>query len=159
MNHFKTFGLVAALVAAPLAVSAQDTLEIPPELMEAIQSDVATIHMSLMQANIVLRPGQSGPFWAIYDEYLAEVRTLAAERTELITDFAMAFETMTDEAAVTMGHRALDFDRRRQDLVSMYFDRIAGEVGGIAAGQFLQIETRIQTIKDLRIELEVPIIG
>ena len=159
MKIINTFALVATFAAAPLAASAQDTLEIPPELMEAIQTDVATIHMALMQDNIVLQPGQAGTFWAVYDEYLAEVRGLTAERTELIKDFAMAFDTMTDDAATTMGRRAIEFDARRNELVSKYFDRIADEIGGIVAGQFLQIENRIQTIKDLQVELEVPIIG
>jgi hypothetical protein len=159
MKLIKTFAVLLATVVGPAGLSAQETLEIPPEIMEAIQSDVATIHQELMQASIVLQPGQSGSFWAIYDEYLAEVRTLAAERTELIKDFALAFDTMTDETAVDMGRRALAFDAQRHQLVSRYFDRIAEEVGGIAAGQFLQIEARIQTIKDLRVELEVPVIG
>ena len=32
-------------------------------------------------------------------------------------------------------------------------------LGGVVAGQFLQIENRINTLKDLRLELELPIIG
>jgi len=159
MKHIRTLALLAAFAAAPAVVSAQDTLEISPELMEAIQTDVATIHVALMQDNIVLQPGQAGTFWAVYDEYLAEVRELTAERAELIKDFAMAFDTMTDESATTMGRRAIEFDARRNALVSKYFERIASEIGGIVAGQFLQIENRIQTIKDLQVELEVPIIG
>jgi len=159
MKFIQACCVLLATALGSASLSAQETLEIPPEIMDAIQTDVATIHQELMQASIVLQPGQSGKFWAIYDEYLAEVRTLAAERTELIKDFALAFETMTDEMAVTMGKRAIAFDAQRHRLVSRYFDRIAGEVGGIAAGQFLQIEARIQTIKDLRLEMEVPIIG
>jgi hypothetical protein len=127
--------------------------------MQAIQSDVATLHMDLMQANIMLQPGQAGPFWAIYDSYLSELKSLTAQRTELLKDFALAFDSMTDETATEMGKRALAFDAQRNELVGKYFGRIAEEVGGIAAGQFLQIEARIATIKDLRIELEVPIIG
>ena len=39
------------------------------------------------------------------------------------------------------------------------FDRISDALGGVVAGQFLQIENRINTLKDLRLELELPIIG
>jgi hypothetical protein len=159
MKGMKAWTVFLALVAGPATVAAQETLEIPPEIMEAIQSDVATIHMDLMQATIVLEEGQPGKFWPIYDEYLAELKTLTAERTELVKDFALAFETMTDAQAVEMGNRALAFDTRRNELAAKYFRRIADEVSGIAAGQFLQIEARILTIKDLRVQLEVPIIG
>lgn len=159
MKSMKALGLILAMAAVPASLVAQETLEIPPEIMEAIQMDVATIHMELMQANIKLQPGQAGTFWAVYDEYLAEIKALTTERTELIKDFALAFATMTDETAIEMGKRALAFDGRRTELVGKYFGRIAAEVGGIAAGQFLQIEARIQTLKDLRVELEVPIVG
>lgn len=159
VNACKTLAAVAALMTLPYAASAQETLEIPPEIMEAIQGDVSTIHQELMQATITLEPGQSGAFWSIYDEYLEEVASLTAERTELIKDFAVAFDTMDDDTAVEMGHRALQYDSRRRDTVATYFDRIADELGGKVAGQFLQIESRIQTLKDLRLELEVPIIG
>jgi hypothetical protein len=159
MKGIKTLAALLALAVLPATVSAQDTLVIPPEIMQAIQSDVATLHMDLMQANIMLQPGQAGPFWAIYDSYLSELKILTAQRTELLKDFALAFDTMTDEAATEMGKRALAFDAQRNELVGKYFGRIAEEVGGITAGQFLQIEARIATIKDLRIELDVPIIG
>jgi hypothetical protein len=112
-----------------------------------------------MQATITLEPGQSGAFWSIYDEYLAEVASLTAERTELVKDFALAFDTMDDETAEAMGRRALQYDARRHETIAKYFDRIADEMGGKVAGQFLQIENRIYTLKDLRLELEVPIIG
>lgn len=159
MDTWKTLVALAALVLLPLAAAAQEPLEIPPEIMEAIQGDVSTIHQELMQATITLEPGQSGAFWSIYDEYLEEVASLTAERTELLKDFALAFDTMDDDVAVDMGHRALSHDARRHETLARYFDRIADEVGGTVAGQFLQIENRIHTLKDLRLELEIPIIG
>ncbi|MGW8267934.1 MAG: hypothetical protein ACWGSQ_16325 [Longimicrobiales bacterium] len=159
MKGIKAFAALLVMATIPASLSGQETLVIPPEIMEAIQSDVATIHMDLMQANIVLQEGQAGKFWPVYDEYLTELKTLAAERTELIKDFALAFGSMTDATAVEMGRRALAFDARRNELAAKYFDRIAEEVGGIVAGQFLQIEARIWTIKDMRIAIEIPILG
>lgn len=159
MNAWKAMALLGGVLLSPVAMAGQETLEIPPEMMEAIQGDVATIHQDLMQGTIDLAPGEAGPFWAIYDDYLAEVRTLTAERAELVKDFALAFDTMTDEAAVEMGGRALDADQRRHDVLEQYFARISDELGGKVAGQFLQIESRIYTLKDLRLQLEVPIIG
>ena len=151
--------LLVALVFAPVAVSAQQELEIPPEVMEAIRSDVATVHMDLMQSTLLLQPGQAGSFWSVYDEYLVEVQSLTQQRTELLRDFAAAFQDMDDEAAIQMGRRALEIDARRHQLLSDYFERIASQVSGVIAGQFLQIENRIATVKDLRLELEVPVIG
>jgi hypothetical protein len=159
MKGIKTIAILLAMAAIPVSASAQETLEIPAELMEAIQTDVAIIHQELMQANIILEPGHTATFWGIYDEYLDEVKAMAAERTELIKDLALAFETLTDDQAMEMGRRAIQFDAQRNELVAKYFERIGSEVSGKVAGQFLQIESRIATIKDLRLEMEIPIIG
>jgi len=159
MSRWKSAALVLTVLATvPVPVLAQE-VEIPPEIMEALQEDVATLHQDLMQRTIVLEPGQAAPFWAIYDEYLGEIRSMAAERTELLGDFAEAFHGMTDDQAMEMGRRALEFDRRRREVASEYFERIGDEVGGRVAGQFLQVENRIQMLKDLRLAIEIPLIG
>jgi hypothetical protein len=159
MMNSKTALLLAGALILPVAVSGQDSMEIPPEIMEAIQGDISTIHMDVMQATIRLEPGQAGAFWGVYEEYLSEAQELTAQRTELVRDFAVSFETMTDASASEIGQRALALENRRIDLLGEYFGKISDDVGGIAAGQFLQIENRIATLKDLRLAMDVPIVG
>jgi len=155
----KTAVLIAAALLLPAAVGAQDNMEIPPEIMEAIQGDISTIHMDVMQATIRLEPGQAGAFWGVYEEYLSEAEELTAQRTELVRDLAMVFDSMTDANASEMGQRALELESRRLELLGEYFGKISDDVGGVAAAQFLQIENRIATLKDLRLAMEVPIVG
>jgi len=72
MKRF-TFALLALTSLASTVVTpakAQDTTEIPPEIMYMITGDISTIHMDVMQATILLEPGQSSAFWAFYEEYL-----------------------------------------------------------------------------------------
>ena len=63
--------VVAAALLAPATVAAQAEMEIPPEFMEVIQKDVATLRMDVMQSTIQLKAGEAATFWAIYEEYLA----------------------------------------------------------------------------------------
>jgi len=44
-------------------------------------------------------------------------------------------------------------------LVARYFERTSGEVSGVTAGQFYQIEQQTDMLIDLRLAMEVPIIG
>lgn len=159
MKHLVLVGLTWAALSIPGAAVGQETIEIPPEFMEALKADVSTVHMDVMQASIMLQPGQAGTFWGIYDEYLKELGTITEGRATLLKDFAQAFQTMTDEEATDLGGRALDLRAETLQLRRRYFERIAGEVSGKAAGQFLQIENQLQTILDLGVALEVPIIG
>jgi len=155
----KTAVLIAAALLLPAAVGAQDNMEIPPEIMEAIQGDISTIHMDVMQATIRLEPGQAGSFWGIYDEYLGEVQGITAQLTELVRDLAIGFDTMTDASASDLGERWFDIESQRIGLLHEYFGKVSEDVGGVAAGQFLQIENRIHMLKDLRLAMEIPIIG
>ena len=76
-------------------------------------------------------------------------------------DFVLCKETeiYPKQLMIDTGHLLAHFELAQQKAVAKYFERIGAEVSGKVAGQFLQIESRIATIKDLRVEMEVPIIG
>jgi hypothetical protein len=155
------FALVAlALVGAgPDRVAAQETIEIPPEFMEALRKDVRQMRTQAMQAAIILEPGQASTFWPIYEDYQEELEEITQTRTELLRDYATMFETMSDEQAVDLGHRAMELRGEQMDLLGRYFDRIADDVSGTTAGQFYQVENQVQMLIDLQLAMEVPIIG
>lgn len=144
---------------APDHLAAQETLEIPPEFMEALKKDVRQMRTQAMQSAIVLEPGQATTFWPIYEEYQAELEGITQARTELIRDYAMMFETMSDDQAVDLGHRAMELRGEQAALLRRYFDRIAEDVSGTTAGQFFQVEQQVQMLIDLQLAMEIPIIG
>jgi len=155
------FALVALslLGGAPAPLAAQETIEIPPEFMEALRKDVRQMRTQAMQSAIVLEPGQSATFWPIYEEYQAELEEITQARTELIRDYAMMFETMSDDQAVDLGHRAMELRSEQMNLLRSYFDQIADDVSGTTAGQFYQVENQVQMLIDLQLAMEIPIIG
>jgi hypothetical protein len=150
---------VAAALLAPRAGTAQEELEIPPEFMEALQKDVATLRMDAMQGTIQLQPGEASTFWTIYEEFLAEMNVRVAGRTELLRDYAVQYAGLTDEQAIAMGNRAIEMEMDRMGLISEYFQRISTEVSGVTAAQFYQIEQQTDLLINLRLAMEVPIIG
>lgn len=162
LNRISTaLAVVAALLLVSTTAVAQEQMareELPPEFVEALQKDAATLRMDIMQANIQLEPGEASAFWGIYEEYLADLGTRVADRTELIRDYATEYATMSDAQATELGRRALALERERLDLLGEYFDRIAGEIGGLEAAQFYQIENRADMLIDLRLAMDVPIV-
>jgi hypothetical protein len=142
-----------------MAGTAQEELEIPPEFMEALQKDAATLRMDVMQGTIQLQPGEASTFWTIYEEFLAEMNIRVAGRTELLRDYAVQYAGLTDEQAIAMGERAIEMEMDRMALIAQYFDRIATEVSGVTAAQFYQIEQQTNMLIDLRLAMDVPIIG
>ena len=162
MKRFVSAALVAAALLVPGTGFAQDTMmgdELPPEFIEALQKDVATLRMDAMQSNIQLAAGEASTFWAIYEEYLAELNEATAGRAELVREYISDFNNLTDDQVIMMGNRAIEQRMDRLALLNRYFDRIAREVSGITAGQFFQIEEQVQMLIDLRLAMELPVIG
>lgn len=158
MRRFAVAALALAL-ALPATLQAQETaVEIPPEFMDALKKDVSTLRMDAMQSSIELEAGTASAFWAIYEEYLAELEDITEGRAELIKDYALEYETLTNDQAVALGRRALGMRMDREALLNRYFERIAEEVGGKTAAQFFQIETQVQLLLDLRIAMEIPLV-
>lgn len=159
MKVIVSAAIVAAALLAPAAGSAQEPSEIPPEFMEALQKDVATLRMDVMQSTIQLQAGEATTFWSIYEDFLGEMNDRVAARTELLRDYAVKYASLTNEQAIDMGKRAIDMEKERMDVISDYFDRISKEVSGLTAAQFYQIEQQTDMLMDLRLAMEVPIIG
>lgn len=159
MRHTIAAALAVALILPATATAQQEMAyeELPPEFIEALKKDAATLRMDIMQANIQLEPGEASTFWGIYEEYVDDLGTRVADRTELIRDYAAEYTELTDEQATELAGRALALERERLDLLNQYFDRIANEVGGIEAAQFYQIENRADMLIDLRLAMEIPI--
>ena len=160
MKRFKWLAVMAALAVLPGSVLGQQTMdtEIPPEFMAVLQKDISTLRMDAMQTTIQLEPGTASTFWAIYEEYLVELEDITAGRVELLKDFALQYQTLTDDQIMTLGRRAIGQRMDPQALLARYFERIGDDVGGRAAGQFYQIENQVQMLLDLRLAMEIPII-
>ena len=162
MKQIVSAAVAAAVLLAPVPGAAQQGGQapmLPAEFVEALQTDVATLRMDAMQSTIQLKAGEAATFWAIYDEFLGELNTRTAGRAELIKDYALQYETLSDAQATELGHRAIKMETDRMALIGRYFDRISKEVSGLTAAQFYQIEQQTQMLINLRLAMEVPIVG
>jgi hypothetical protein len=154
--------VLSAALLLPGAVSAQQgagDFEFPPEFIQALQKEVGTLRMDAMQSTIQLEAGEASTFWAIYEQYLIDLENIVGGRAELIRDYIVQFNEMSDDQATAMGQRAIEMRMDQMALTSRYFDRIAKEVSGLTAAQFYQIENQVQMLIDLRLAMELPIIG
>ncbi len=107
-NAFLALVAIALIGSGPDRLAAQQEIEIPPEFMEALRKDVRQMRTQAMQSAIILQPGQATTFWPIYEEYQAELEEITQTGTELLRDYAVMFETMSDDQAVDLGHRAME---------------------------------------------------
>jgi hypothetical protein len=113
----------------------------------------------LLGAVMQFTPAEAAKFWPIYDEYDRELNKLNNLRIENMKSYARDYSQMTDEQADQLTRQALDFQKRRSELLEKYYERVKQALGAITAARFLQVENQLLSIMDLQIESRLPVVG
>ena len=185
VHKHKKVGLAVVLfLACCSAVSAQDTSHSPGKALPAtkpapaaksseavahdkniqayiklIRTKVQQEKSKLMGAVIQLDAQDSAKFWPIYRDYDAELTQVNNLRSDNILDYARHYLSLTDEKADELIKNAMDYQRKRADLLAKYYERVKQELGAITAARFVQIENQLLMLIDLQIASSLPIAG
>ena len=131
--------LITAL--APLA-QAQDSGLASDE--QILLKQVNTDKKALFAQNLGLTEEESAKFWPIYDEYEAKVKPLQDRLLANINNFAMKYDTLTDEDAAAILKEKMAIEKEREALKQKYTAKVAKVLPDKKALRYAQLETRIQ---------------
>jgi hypothetical protein len=126
--------------------------------VELLRSDVKTKKTAILVELMQLTDEQAEKFWPIYREYDFELQTLNDRKLAGIQEYAKNFQNMTDEKADELATLALELENKRNDLKRKYYEKIRGQLGGIIAARFLQVENQMLMVIDLQIASSLPIV-
>ena len=91
----KVLLFLAAITLATTSLMAQtleDYVEVAREVLNADKKAIVADTMELSET-------ESAPFWALYNEYNAELYKVHTKRVNIIKDYAANYETLTNEKA------------------------------------------------------------
>ena len=88
-------------------------------------------------------PAQKDAFWKLYDEYETQRKDLGKQRIELLKQYADQYKTMTSEQADAWTKKAMDLQKKTDNLIMTYYGKVKAVSDGIVALQFYQIENYI----------------
>lgn len=125
-------------------------LEIDRATFRAKKDALITEAMDLDEA-------ERGPFWDEYRRYEEELRKVYDDQYRLIRDYGAYYGQMTNEIADNLAQRALAIRQRRHDLARKYYQRIKRATSAITASRFLQVESEINLLSDLKMSREAPL--
>ena len=126
--------------------------------IELLRSDVNKEKMNIITFNMMFTESESEIFWEIYKEYELELGKIGNARFALIKDFADNYLSMTDEKAEELMDKAFDFQEDRLELKNDLWDTLKKKLNPAKAAKFIQLESQIQLLIDLRISAELPLI-
>jgi hypothetical protein len=143
--------IIAALFTASL-VSAQSNKE-EVDLMQAA--------LGMQKKDVVaefVKPSESqkDAFWKLYDEYETKRKDLGKQRIELLKQYADQYNNMTSEQADAWTKKVIELQKKTDDLIVTYYNKVKAISDGIVATQFYQIEGYILTAIRMQILHNVP---
>jgi len=86
---------------------------------------------------------QKDAFWKLYDEYETQRKDLGKQRIELLKQYATQYETMTSAQADAWASKAMDLQKKTDNLITTFYGKVKGATDGIVALQFYQMENYI----------------
>ena len=101
---------------------------------------------------------ESSVFWPVYREYELEFNKLIDYRVELIKEFLINYDILTDEKASELVKKVFKLEKTKIKLQKKYFKKFKKALSATIAAKFMQLEKQINLLIDLQIYSELPFI-
>jgi len=149
----KLFALVL-LVVMPAFAFADDM----DKYLELMRSDLRNAKTQIQTEALKLSDADGQKFWPIQREYETELAKLGDQRVQLIKDYATNYDTLTPDMAKKLVDRAFKLESARLALLKKYTDKVSKGVSPMVAARFAQVEAIINSIIDLKIRADTPLV-
>jgi hypothetical protein len=129
------------------------------EDVEVLQSVYGKSKSDLVKEYMNLSDTQLAAFTKVYDTYETERKALGQSNFQLINDYAVNYQTLTDEKADELAKGTLKNHIAYEKLYSKTYGHAKKAIGAINAAKFIQLEVYLQTVIRAEILESIPFIG
>ena len=133
------------LIAAALFLASFAYSQSAKEEVDLVQAAFGMEKKQVVADFVHPSDAQKNAFWQLYDAYETERKELGKQRIELLNQYADQYLTMTSEEADAWTKKAIDLQKKTDNLIVTYYGKIKKVSDGIVATQFYQIEYYILT--------------
>lgn len=143
--------VAAAMVAATLAIPAASRAQDENTLTELLRTDIQAEKKEIIAEAMTFTEAQASAFWPVYNKYATDLRKVYDARTALMKDYADHVNSLSDEKATDLVKRYLKTETETTKLKDKYFKEISKAVGPKLAAQFMQYESTLLRVIDLKL--------
>ena len=126
--------------------------------IQLLRQDIRSKKKQLVAANLNLTDTEATKFWPTYEQYTADLAKINDERVAVIKEYADNWGKMSDDQALSLTNRALAVERNVTDLRIRYVPMFSKVIPGTKVATFFQIDRRIQTLIDLQLSSQLPLL-
>ena len=147
--------LVALVVPVVPRVAVADDMD---KYVELMRSDLRNGKTELLTEALKLSDAEGKKFWPIQREYETELAKVGDQRIQLLKDYAAAYDSMTATTAKSLMDRAFKIETTRLSVLKKYSDKVAKDVSPRVAARFAQVEAVVNSLIDLKLRAETPLV-
>ena len=148
----KLFLFLAIIASTSIFAQSTDDVILVQSLYGKSKGDIIKDYLNLAEP-------QATAFQAVYDDYEAERKALGQKKIQIINDYAINYDKITDEKADELAKNNLKNNVDFEKLLSKAYGKAKKAVGPINAAKFIQLEQYFQTTIRSAVQDEIPFIG
>jgi len=123
-----------------------------------LRKDIRSQKKQLIAANLPLTDTEAQKFWPLYDQFTEALVSINNDKYALIKEYAQNYNNMTDAQADNWTQRLLKVDSGAADLRQQYWSKFRGVLPAKKTALYEQIERRAQTLIDVQLAAQIPLI-
>ncbi len=128
------------------------------DYMEVQRGVLKTEKKAVVANAMQFTDAESTVFWPLYNEYNDKMYISNTKLYNLIKEYAEYFDSkMTDEKAIEIWTNVMKVEAELAKLERTYFKKFQGILGGKKAARYMQLESKIKTLIDAELALEIPL--
>jgi len=152
MKSVTRFVLLALFLLPLHAMAADDDSE-----RELAREAIYANKKLVVAANMNLNTNEKEGFWAVYEDYQKDLEKLLERSVELIEDFAINFENLSDQKAKELLDSHLKIEADAIKLKKSYLRKFQKVLPPQKVVRYYQIENKIDAIIDYDLVDKIPL--
>lgn len=148
--------LIGLAVVAAMVMSAK--VAIADEKLDAAMEAIKIQRKAYIEKAMELSPQEKEAFWALYDEYHADLSIVRGKLFKLFADFFEKQGYLSDEEALSMLSENLKIEEEEGKLVHVYLAKFKKILPGRKVLRLYQLETRFDTAALSALQQQIPVI-
>ncbi|PYN09305.1 MAG: hypothetical protein DME02_04055 [Candidatus Rokuibacteriota bacterium] len=142
----------AFVVGLASAAAAQD------DTMEVLREKVRADKKLLVAVALDLSESEAKTFWPVYNAYQSDMIEHYNRVMKLISNYAAAYKTMTDDTASQLLGQFLSLETAHAALLNGYLPKLQNALPPKKVARFYQVENKLRALVNYELARDIPLI-
>jgi hypothetical protein len=148
-------GILGAILVMGVPGIAQEK---PADNMQIVLEKIRADKKLLVAENLQLTEAEAKGFWPVYGRYQDELFLLRGRTAKLITDYADAYDQMSNDTAKKLLDEYMTIEALGLKLRQAYLPKFRGVLPEVKVVRYYQIENKIQATLAYEIGAKIPLV-